>query len=359
MRRPRVIGLRLVAETTPITSLLSQVLVALTIEADNEFEHRTPHFTTDHGPKPWRGVWLGSYATFANFLRFVADDGIVMRDLAAKAGYPPPVHPAYHGMRRWGYVTYEPDIAGSTPKKSDADALVRLTPAGKEAFGAWQAVAAEMKQRWAARGLDTLQAALIPLVDDIDRPLPEYMPSVSWDRRQPELSEPQSRPAIELDLLGLLSQLLLAMTYDFEAKSEMSLGTYSGLLDPLTAESVPTRNLYEITGVAAKEWSSAMNQLAKLGLVTVGGKPKSIALTDDGVAAKAAAAKTLASVEAAWAKKYGVSLAHLRNELERVVGDAWEWTEPYPDNWRAKVKVPHRLAHHPIVSHRGGYPDGS
>jgi hypothetical protein len=216
-----------------------------------------------------------------------------------------------------------------------------------------------MKERWASRGLDGLQAALIPIVDDIERPLPEYMPQVTWDRRQPQLLEPVSRAAIELDLLALLSQLLLAMTYDFEAESTMSLGTYSGLLEPLSEEPVPTRNLYELTGVATKEWSSAMNQLAKLGLVVVGGKPKSIALTPAGVAAKATAATTLASVEAAWAKKYGPSFEHLRRQLEAVAGDAWDWTDPYPDNWRSKVKVPRRLAHAPVVSHRGGFPDGS
>jgi hypothetical protein len=355
-----VIGLRLVGDQQPITSLLSQVLIALTIETDNEFEHRCPHWSTDHGwvGGGW-GPWLTSYAMWANFLRFVSADGIVMRELAAKAGYPPPVHPAYHGMRRWSYVTYEPDVAGSSPKAKDAEALVSLNASGAKAQECWIAALDAVHARWQARGLDALQAALIPLVDDNERPLPEYMPSVTWDRRQPELLEPVSRPAIELDLLGLLSQFLLAMTYDFEAKSTMSLGTYSGLLEPLTEEPVPTRNLYEVTGVAAKEWSSAMNQLAKLGLVEVGGKPKSIALTAQGVAAKAVAATTLASVEATWAKKYGPTFEKLRRELERVVGDAWEWTDPYPDNWRAKVKVPRRLAHHPIVSHRGGFPDGS
>ena len=348
------------AEPLPITSLLSQVLIALTIEADNEFENRMPHFTTDHGHQGSFGPWLVSYAAYANFLRFVGDDGIVMADLAAKAGYAPPVHPAYHGMRRWGYVMYDPDIAGSTPKKKDGDAMVRLHPvSGPKARDTWAAVVDALSARWHERGLDSLQAALIPIVEDIERPLPEYMPSVGFDRRQPTLENPESRPAIELDLLGLLSQLLLAIAYDFEAETPRALGTVSGLLEPLTDEPVPTRNLYELSGIAAKEWSSAMNQLAKLGLVELGGKPKSIALTAEGVAAKADADKTLRAVEGAWTKKYGVSIEHLRRELERVVGDAWEWTEPYPDNWRSKVRVPKQLANFPIVSHRGGYPDGS
>ncbi|MEY2426829.1 MAG: hypothetical protein QOI61_2401, partial [Actinomycetota bacterium] len=55
----------------------------------------------------------------------------------------------------------------------------------------------------------------------------------------------------------------------------------------------------------------------------------------------------------------GISLEKLRSELERVVADAWNWTDPYPDGWRSKTKLPRHLAHHPIVSHRGGYPDGS
>jgi hypothetical protein len=67
----------------------------------------------------------------------------------------------------------------------------------------------------------------------------------------------------------------------------------------------------------------------------------------------------LAAVEARWRKALGPQLDKLRNELSRVVDDAWNWTDPYPDGWRAKTRLPRRLAHHPIVSHRGGYPDGS
>jgi hypothetical protein len=33
----------------PLTALLSQVLVAFTIEFDNEFERQMPHRTTRHG----------------------------------------------------------------------------------------------------------------------------------------------------------------------------------------------------------------------------------------------------------------------------------------------------------------------
>jgi hypothetical protein len=354
-----VLGLRLVPDELPLTSLLSQVLIALTVELDNEFEHRTPHFISD-SKGPWVGVWLTSYAMYANFLRFVDNDGVRMQELAEKAGYPPPVHPAYHGMRRWGYVNYTPDIAGSSPKKKDADAMVSCTPNGRVARANWAECLRDLQSRWRERGLDALQAALIPIASEIERPLPEYLPNVTFDRRQPELVDPLSRPAIDLDLLGLLSQCLLGMTYDYEAASPLALGTLSGLLEPLTEEPVPTRNLYELTGVATKEWSSAMTQVAKAGIAELGGKPTSIRLTPAGLDLKAQGTRTLAAVEAQWRKAHGgPQLDKLRRELERVVDDAWTWTDPYPDGWRAKARLPRRLAHHPIVSHRGGYPDGS
>ncbi|HEX4016762.1 MAG TPA: hypothetical protein VHX15_08500, partial [Frankiaceae bacterium] len=33
--------------------------------------------------------------------------------------------------------------------------------------------------------------------------------------------------------------------------------------------------------------------------------------------------------------------------------------QPYPDGWRAKAGAPQALPHHPMVLHRGGFPDGS
>jgi DNA-binding MarR family transcriptional regulator len=34
-------------------------------------------------------------------------------------------------------------------------------------------------------------------------------------------------------------------------------------------------------------------------------------------------------------------------------------TAPYPDGWRAKVARPATLPHYPVISPRGGFPDGS
>jgi hypothetical protein len=343
----------------PITSLLSQVLVALTIETDNEYEHRAPRAG---------GAWLTSTAMYVNFLRFVPADGVRMAEVAAKAGASTPVHPAYHGMRRWGYVRYSPDIAG-TPKVRDGDALVHLTPAGRHAQRTWEQVMTDIEKRWTERGLDALRTAIIPIAASIERPLPEFFPVLDNEFRAPALSNPLSRPPVELGLLALLSQVSLAITYAFEAESRFSLGTYANVLRPLGSEPIPVRDLPDISGAAKRVWSAAIGHLDKRGLVMSGAAPsgrgKSVRLTDEGVAAQRAGAALLADVDERWRRRGGEDLQTLRDELEAIVGDGrsgapvFEGLTPYPECWRAKEKPITALPHQPLVMHRGGYPDGS
>ena len=59
-------------------------------------------------------------------------------------------------------------------------------------------------------------------------------------------------------------------------------------------------------------------------------------------------------------------MRELRSALEDVVGDGTYASSPLapglappPDTWRARVRRPEVLPHHPMVLHRGGYPNGS
>ena len=75
-------------ERLPLTALLSQVLVAFTIEFDNEFEHQMPHRTTRHGSTAGagrRGPWLVSMVMWSNCMQYVPDEGIAVRELARRA----------------------------------------------------------------------------------------------------------------------------------------------------------------------------------------------------------------------------------------------------------------------------------
>ncbi len=72
------------ASRLPLSALLSQALVAFTIEFDNEAEHQLPHRTTRHGSRPG-GVWLVSMAMWLNCMRYVSADPITVGELVSLA----------------------------------------------------------------------------------------------------------------------------------------------------------------------------------------------------------------------------------------------------------------------------------
>src|SRR4051794_31936437 len=95
----------------PLPTLLSHLLIALTISLDNEFEHRMPHRTTMGRQRglPPHGPWLVSWAMWANFMRFIAPEGVTVDVLRQEAGAGErALAGANPGMVRWGYVTLEP-----------------------------------------------------------------------------------------------------------------------------------------------------------------------------------------------------------------------------------------------------------
>ena len=68
----------------PLPTLLSQALVAHTVELDNEAEHRLPHRTTRHDDPDAEpsGPWLVSFALWANVLQYLDEDGTTVADSA-------------------------------------------------------------------------------------------------------------------------------------------------------------------------------------------------------------------------------------------------------------------------------------
>ena len=56
--------------------------------------------------------------------------------------------------------------------------------------------------------------------------------------------------------------------------------------------------------------------------------------------------------------RQGSTVALRTDEADGWRTDALDLTAP-PDCWRARLPRPDTLPHHPVISHRGGYPDGS
>jgi hypothetical protein len=77
-----------VASALPLPALLSQVLVAFTIEFDNEFERRMSHRTAIGGlsdPEVRNAPWLTSLVMWANVMQFVGEAGITAGELLRRS----------------------------------------------------------------------------------------------------------------------------------------------------------------------------------------------------------------------------------------------------------------------------------
>ena len=346
-----------------LPTLLSRALIAFTIEFDNEFEHRMPHRTA-RGPqaRSGRGPWLVSLAMWANFLRFVDAGGVTLTevdDLARLVNL--------GGLQRWGYVTVD-------------DGMVRLTRAGQGARRVWAPLGAQIESRWADRfGADLvtgLNDALTEVAERLDPLLPWYLPVASVYRVEPAdqlLARP--RPEIAPDLPALLARVLLAFAHDFEEQSRLSLALGANVLRVLSPDGVPQRDLPALTGVSREAVNVSAGFLERRELAIVepdpaAGRGKQIRLTDKGESAQDSYRRRLAETDGAWS---GPAHDAVRAHLVELLGDGDRLAEglrPYPDGWRANAPYAAAtkallrdpvgaLPHYPMVSHRGGYPDGS
>ena len=361
-----------VAGRLPLSALLSQALVAVTIEADNEAEHRLPHRTQDYGLSAGAAAgapWQTSLVMWANCLRHVPDEGITVAGLRAAAR----TGTNLDGMRRWGYVSYTPDPGRG--KRPRPDAVVRLTPGGRRARQVWDDVAAEIGQRWRDRfgapAVDDLRAALAAVVAELDPRLPDCLPILHPGLfSRPDLPDGATTPdPTTLPLWALLSRTLLAFATEFEDDSGRSLAISANLLRAATEDGVRSRDVPALAGISKAAAAFTMGPAAKQGLVAEepdpeGSRWKITRLTSPGARARRAYADLTAAVEDRWRSRFGAARVDaLRDALEPLAaGDPpplFGGLTPYEDGWRAQVKAPVVLPHYPMVLHRGGYPDGA
>src|SRR5579862_624167 len=363
----------------PLPTLLSQVLVAYTIEFDNEAEHRLPHRTADHGstagmlPAPW----LVSMAMWWNCMRHVNGKGITVGELERRAR----THTNLDGMRRWGYVSIDTAPQGS--KATRPNWVLRAKPGGRMARDIWQPLFGVIDKRWqkrfGAEVMDRLRESLLSIDAHLDPALPDCMPILGYGLfstpRVPKKS--RSQPAVDpgardQGLPALLARVLLAFAIEFETHSKVSLAICANVIRVLDENGVRLRDLPVLAGVSKPAVSMAMGILRKFRLVEIvadpsGGKWKVIRLTSMGLQVRTHYDQSLAAVEARWSERYGLhTIRRLRESLEELVGDGsprgsalFEGLESHPDCWRAAVRKPATLPHFPMVLHRGGYPDGA
>lgn len=353
-----------------LSTLLSQALVAFTIEFDNEADHRLPHRTTRHGATGdlVRAPWMTSMVMWFNCMRWIQDGPLTVAEIVNRAR----TVSNFHGMVRWGYVRIAPpDGRRELPKR---EWMVEPKPGGVMAQKVWRSLFAVIEERWRDRfgGLevDALRAALAAVVAQLDPGLPDCMPILGFGLTctppSPKLPKVESVHAAGLELPALLARVLLAFALEFEQKSPLSLAICANPLRVLGEEPVRLRDLPILTGVSKESLAMAMGMLRKAKLIAEGkdGAWKTVRLTAKGILVQEAFLDGLARLEKAWAKK--MPMAEVRAALEPIVGDGtrkgsplFQGLDPYPEGWRSMVRAPQTLPHFPMVLHRGGYPDGS
>jgi hypothetical protein len=342
----------------PLPTLLSQPLVAYTIEVDHLFETRMPHRTSEtrHSGEPRVGPLLTSYAMWANFLRCVGDGGRSLQEIREEACITgKTLHVVTNGMERWGYITLGQGKGEARP--------VSPTANGRLAAATWSPLPDEADARW---------AELQPLLRDFplrhEGCFPRFLPIARYEAGlRAEVPDGGPRGHRDLSVGELLAQVLLAFTLEYEGESELSLAVAANYVRVLTSEPVPVRALPQTTGTSKEAVSFATKSLARSGLAETGtGAAANVRLTAPGVEARERHRQLVEEVERRWRERYGGDLEALRGALELLVGDGTlassrlaEAVAPPPGTWRAKREPPQLLPHYPLVLHRGGYPDGS
>lgn len=368
----------------PLPALLSQALVAFTVELDNEFEHQMPHRTTNYG-SPRGAPWLVSLVMWSNCMQFVNTEGVTVSELQRLAR----TETNLAGMRRWGYITIEPDITDSRSKQPRPEAIIRTTSAGQKAQEIWRPLFSVIEKRWQERfgkdEIDQLRKALAALASQFNNNLPECLPILGYglfSRQQfPDMLSPIAQrvpsgsmeKSAHLPLSALLSQVLLALAVNFERGSELPLAICANILRVLDEQGIQARDLPHHSGVSKEAISMAMGTLDKRQLVVTGPDPaggrfKVLRLTSRGREAQEEYLRRLSAIEKRWQERIDKNNSNnLRKSLEHLVGGKpaasqsplFKGLEPYPDGWRAQLRRPDTLPHYPMILHRGGFPDGS
>jgi hypothetical protein len=125
-----------------------------------------------------------------------------------------------------------------------------------------------------------------------------------------------------------------------------------------------------LTGVAKMAADNWLGSLDEHGYLTIGPDPAAsrfrvARLTARGSAARDSYFRWAQEAKPHFLERNPPGVPDLRNSAERLVTGPGQdsplrrGVEPYPDGWRAQVPRPSTLPHYPVVSHRGGFPDGS
>ena len=342
-------------EPVPLTTLLSWIWIAQVIEADNAFEAAT-------APRVGRHFRI-SLPMWSNGLRCIDADGVTVNELRARAG----AACNLGGLERWGGIS----VGEIHPPRRDGygshrgvtgTTVVRPTRAGSYARRVWPAVVREVEQRWRQRfgaaRVDGLRDVLLTLAAPLPWSPPEVHPPDGFRTHVVEGGAPGPAEGI----VALLGQVLTAGTLDHERDAEISLPLGANVLRVIVDGTVRIRDLPARTGLSKEGIAMAVGYLQRHHLA-IAAPERSVRLTPDGLdaldgyrfrAGRADHHGLRAALEALVAQRDALSAG-----LVAPPG-CWRGEKPYVTQTRRLVADPTAaLPWHPMVLHRGGWPDAS
>jgi DNA-binding MarR family transcriptional regulator len=295
----------------PLSALLSQILVAYTVELDNKFEQQM-NKAGYAGARLSLTIWL-------NLIRFIPTDGISVRELASQALAPQERIKFQLGcLERWGIVALESE-AGATRsptgdgwgsgRRLNAKWTVRLTEEGVKAAQIWPPLFVEIERRWRKRfgsdDLEELQKSLRAVESQIELELPQDLADMR-DVKDPFPSR-TSRDTDTLSLPALLSRLLTLFAVEFEPQSRAALADCANLLRVLGENPVPLSDIPQLTG-GSPEMTDVGWRVKPFVIVEASKgarRGKSLRLSPLGVAAQQNYYRLVDEIEKGWEKRYG------------------------------------------------------
>jgi hypothetical protein len=317
----------------PLSALLSQVLVALTVEFDNEFELQM-------GNAGYVGARL-SFVVWANLMRFLAESSLSVHALTACALAAPNQMKTELGcLERWGFITLQEDSSGShaaarrdgfgSGRGIKKDWLVHLTKKGLVAAKIWPPLSATIETRWQNRfgsqEIQRLQEILQKLARQLELELPQGLPS---GLDETFAYPPHAQVSLDhLPLSALLSQLLLTFRLEFDHESRTPLALCANTLRVLSDKPIRVSELPRLTGTSP-EMGGIGWQIKPYVLVEsdpLASRGKVVRLSPPGLKAQQAYAVLTTGIEKRWESRFGKdTIDNLRNSLlamlERRLGD--------------------------------------
>jgi hypothetical protein len=317
-----------------LSALLSQVLVAFTVEFDNEFERRM-------GEAGYPGARL-SLVVWANVMRFVAPGAVSLRDLAAQALATEKQMKFELGcLERWGFVVLQPDPADDRPvptvahhrsgrelrdgwgsgRGMRAGWMVRLTSKGLTASEIWPPLFDAIEQRWERRfgkdEISRLRQTLQDVAGQLGIELPHGLPR-SWEGTE-EFPPRVTCGRGLLPLPTLLSQLLLTFRLEFDRESPAPLVLCANTLRVLGERPIRAAEIPRLTG-GSPETSDIGWQMKPYVVVKpdpTASRGKVVCLSPRGLRAQQTYHRLIAEIEKRWEARFGKEeIGRLRESLQ-------------------------------------------